>query len=74
MAEEVQDTPDEYENEFSRRDFVKGMAAFTASAVANARIAMAARKPERSKQSGAGGAGASGPQIAKRELGKTGAQ
>ena len=74
MAEEVQDTPDEYENEFSRRDFVKGVAAFTASAVANARIAMAARKPERSKQSGAGGAGASGPQIAKRELGKTGAQ
>src|SRR6202021_2480969 len=74
MAEEVQDTPDEYENEFSRRDFVKGAAAFTASAVANARIAMAARQPERSKQSGAGGAGASGPQIAKRELGKTGAQ
>src|SRR3984957_9586534 len=74
MAEEVQDTPDEYENQFSRRDFVKGAAAFTASAVANARIAMAARRPVKSTQSSAGGAAASGPQIAKRELGKTGAQ
>ena len=74
MAEVVQDTEDEYENQFSRRDFVKGAAAFTASAVANARIAMAARKPEKPSRSGAGGGAATGPQIATRELGKTGAQ
>src|SRR6202161_1775890 len=74
MAEVVQDTEDEYENQFSRRNFVKGAAAFTASAVANARIAMAARKPEKPSRSGAGGGAATGPQIGTRELGKTGAQ
>src|ERR1700685_1424904 len=74
MAEVVQDTEDEYENQFSRRDFVKGAAAFTASAVANARIAMAARKPDKPSRSGACGGAAPGPQIATRELGKTGAQ
>src|ERR1700734_227048 len=75
MADEVQDAPDEYQNEFSRRDFVKGAAAFTATALANAGAALAARKPEKSRsRSGASDAASSGSQIAKRELGKTGAQ
>src|SRR6202522_3946210 len=74
MAEVVQDTEDEYENQFSRRDFVRGAAAFAAPALANARIAMAARRPEKPSRSGAGGGAATGPQIATRELGKTGAQ
>ncbi|MGA3300468.1 MAG: aldo/keto reductase, partial [Candidatus Acidiferrales bacterium] len=75
MANEVQDAPDEYQNEFSRRDFVKGAAAFTATALANASAALAARKPEKSRsRSGASDAASSGSQIAKRELGKTGAQ
>ena len=75
MADEVQDAPDEYQNEFSRRDFVKGAAAFTATALANASAALAARKLEKSRsRSGASDAASSGSQIAKRELGKTGAQ
>jgi uncharacterized protein len=74
MADESQDQYNENENGFSRRDFVKGAAAFTATAVANARAALAARQPEKPSQSGASGGSAAGPQIAKRELGKTGAQ
>jgi uncharacterized protein len=71
MADESQDQYNDNENGFSRRDFVKGAAAFTATAVANARAALAARQPEKPSQSGGS---AAGPQIAKRELGKTGAQ
>jgi uncharacterized protein len=69
-----QDEQDEYEKQFSRRDFVKGAAAFTATAVANARLALN-KKTKRSARSGAGGA-ASSPreQVPKRQLGKTGAQ
>ena len=55
MADEVQDAPDEYQNEFSRRDFVKGAAAFTATALANASAALAARKPEKSRSPTAAG-------------------
>jgi uncharacterized protein len=73
MSNENQNEPGEYEKQFSRRDLVKGAAAFTATAVANARLALN-KKTKRSAQSGAGGA-ASSPhqQVPKRELGKTGA-
>jgi uncharacterized protein len=66
---------DKYGNPFSRRDFVKGAATLTASALANARLALN-RKAKRSAQSGAGLAASStsGQQVPKRELGKTGAQ
>jgi predicted aldo/keto reductase-like oxidoreductase len=77
MADEIRNERDEYENGFSRRDFVRGAAAFTATAVANARMALNA-KPKPGAQSGADAAGASGAssgqQVPKRELGKTGAQ
>jgi uncharacterized protein len=73
MADETQSEHDEYENRFSRRDFVKGAAAFTATAVANARAAFNA-KPKPSTRSGAGARPAAGAQVPKRELGKTGAQ
>jgi uncharacterized protein len=74
MAEEISSEYAEFENHFSRRDFVKGAAAFTATAVANAGAAFnAKRKP--GAQSGPSGSGApSDQQVPKRELGKTGAQ
>jgi aryl-alcohol dehydrogenase-like predicted oxidoreductase len=73
MPHETQDN----ENAFARRDLVKGAAAFTASAAANARVAnasvsMAAKKKTASER-GAGSA-PSAQEIPKRQLGKTGAQ
>jgi predicted aldo/keto reductase-like oxidoreductase len=74
MADEISSEYGEFENHFSRRDFVKGAAAFTATAVANAGAGFnAKRKP--GAQSGPSGSGSSsGQQVPKRELGKTGAQ
>jgi len=73
MPHETQDN----ENAFTRRDFVKGAAAFTASAVANARVANASVSIT-AKQSPApervAGSVPSAQEIPKRELGKTGAQ
>jgi uncharacterized protein len=58
----------ELESGFTRRDFVKGAAAFTATAMANARKVMeSSAKPSRSGAS-------AGVLVPKRELGKTGAQ
>jgi uncharacterized protein len=63
---------------FTRRDFVKGAAAFTASAVANARTTMAreAGKTLRSDVSQADGAAAqtNNGEIPRKPLGKTGVQ
>jgi aryl-alcohol dehydrogenase-like predicted oxidoreductase len=72
MSDEIQDENGEYQNEFSRRDFVKGAAAFTATAVTNARLAMTA-KGKSGPQAGSSAASSS-EQVPKRELGKTGAQ
>jgi uncharacterized protein len=73
MPDEGQNERGEYENGFSRRDFVKGAAAFTATAMANARLALNARTKS-AAQSGAGAPSSSDQQVPKRELGKTGAQ
>ena len=73
MLNESQDQRDDDENQFSRRDFVKGAATFTAGKVANARLALD-KKTMRGARSAAGGAAsASNEQVPKRELGKTGA-
>ncbi len=59
---------EQYDNEFTRRDFVKGAAAFTATAMANARkVIEKASNPTNQIAS-------EGPQVPKRELGKTGVQ
>ena len=62
------DPGDGTESDFTRRDFVKGAAAFTASAMANARRSIAGAAKSKS------GSSAEMPKIAMRELGKTGAQ
>jgi aryl-alcohol dehydrogenase-like predicted oxidoreductase len=73
MSNENQNEQDEYESQFSWRDFVKRAAAFTATAVTNARLAPN-KKTKRGAQSGASGVATSSPQqVPKRELGKTGA-
>jgi len=74
MSNESQNQRDEHENQFSRRDFVKGAAAFTASAVADARLALN-KNTRRGRQSTTSGTAASSNQpVPKRDLGKTGAQ
>jgi aryl-alcohol dehydrogenase-like predicted oxidoreductase len=80
MADEIRDEQSSDGNAFTRRDFVKGAAAFTASAVANARMAIA-RDANRPRPGGAAaepGAGASAQtatgEIPRRPLGKTGLQ
>jgi len=73
MPHETQDN----ENAFTRRDFVKGAAAFTASAVANARVANASvsmTAKQRTAPERVAGSVPSAQEIPKRELGKTGAQ
>jgi uncharacterized protein len=74
MADEIRNENEEYENGFSRRDFVKGAAAFTATAVANARMALSAKPKPGARPGGGAAAQSSGQQVPKRELGKTGAQ
>ncbi|HKN26254.1 MAG TPA: aldo/keto reductase [Candidatus Acidoferrum sp.] len=61
----------ETDDKFSRRDFVKGAAAFTATAGAVARNAAAAGD---AKSGQAGGSSSSSGEIPKRPLGKTGVQ
>jgi uncharacterized protein len=75
MADEMRDEQDGDVAAFTRRDFVKGAAAFTASAVANARLAMA-RETSKTRRGGAAGGTPqnASAQVPKRELGKTGAQ
>ena len=63
--------PDDAQEQFTRRDFVKGVAAFTATAVTHARIAMATGENARKQE---GGAASPGGQIPQRPLGKTGAR
>jgi uncharacterized protein len=58
----------EADNDFTRRDFVKGAAAFTASTITNVRRSIAG-----ASKSQAGNA-ANLPQVPKRPLGKTGAE
>ena len=62
----------ELESGFTRRDFVKGAAAFTASAIAGAANA-AERKDSRPPQSGTGSTSPNGS-VPMRDLGKTGAK
>jgi uncharacterized protein len=62
----------ELESGFTRRDFVKGAAAFTASAIAGA--ANASEKKDVSARQSAGGAPASTEMVPMRDLGKTGAK
>jgi aryl-alcohol dehydrogenase-like predicted oxidoreductase len=62
----------ELESGFTRRDFVKGAAAFTASALAGAANA-AERKDGSAAQSASGGAASTGT-VPMRDLGKTGAK
>lgn len=59
-------------DKLSRRDFVRGAAAFTATAMTRVRIAMDAKEKARGRSGG--GIAPSGEQVPKRPLGKTGAQ
>ncbi|HEY0702146.1 MAG TPA: aldo/keto reductase [Candidatus Acidoferrales bacterium] len=72
MADEIRDEQNSDDHAFTRRDFVKGAAAFTASAVANARVAIARKE---GRASGAAKSAApAGQEIPRRPLGKTGVE